>query len=124
MRPMNHPNKARDGEAIQLGAAPGFPIVARIAVGNGPISGIAASPAAAVLDSATGRVDTIDLPDRPGTVTECVRVSPDGNRLYVATNGPAGGQLVIVGSQPQSGVGGRVSWRRKSPGRWRVIGTV
>jgi len=226
MRPMNHPNKARDGQAIELGAAPGFPIVARIAVRNGPISGIATSPDGtrllvanyggdsvsvidtdscrvvqdiaglgepfavatgsrdskrvyvstvspaydsvavidvstntvvathpltlsvsdlavspdgryayasrngnggpdvAVLDSATGRVDTIALPDRPGTVTECVRVSPDGNRLYVATNSPAGGQLVIIGSQPQPGIRGQVSWRRKRPGRWRVIGTV
>ena len=33
-----------DGQVIELGAAPGFPIVVHVAVHNGPISGMAASP--------------------------------------------------------------------------------
>ncbi len=55
----------------------------------------------AILDSTTGRVEAIELPDvfqAPGTTTECVRVSSDGSRLYVATNGPAGGRLVEIGT--------------------------
>ncbi len=50
----------------------------------------------AVLDTATGQVDAIDLPTEPGTTAEYVRVSPDGGRLYVATNGPSGGRLVVI----------------------------
>jgi YVTN family beta-propeller protein len=207
MRNLNHHTGARDGEAIELGAAPGFPIVAEIAVRNGPISGIAATPDGArlvvsnhgrdsvsvidtdtcrvvetvdglaepfavatggrdggrayvstvspaydsiavvdvvtnavvathpvafsvtdlavspdgryvyatrnggggadvaVLDSTTGLVEAIELPLRPGTTTECVRISPDGARLYVATTSPAGGQLVVFG-------GGGARWQR------------
>jgi DNA-binding beta-propeller fold protein YncE len=52
----------------------------------------------AVLDTATGLVEAIDLPTQPGTTAECVRISPDGGRLYVATNGPAGGRLVVIGT--------------------------
>jgi YVTN family beta-propeller protein len=51
-----------------------------------------------VLDTTTGQEEAIDLPTRPGTTAECVRVSPDGDRLYVATNGPAGGRLVVIGT--------------------------
>lgn len=40
MRDVNH----REDQVIELGVAPGFPIVAQIAVHHGPISGIAASP--------------------------------------------------------------------------------
>ena len=40
------------------------------------------------------RVETIDLDSsEPGTTTECVRVSPDGNRAYVGVNGPSGGRI-------------------------------
>jgi YVTN family beta-propeller protein len=52
----------------------------------------------AVLDTATGRVEPIDLPSQPGTTAECVRVSSDGRRLYVATNGPADGRLLVIGT--------------------------
>jgi YVTN family beta-propeller protein len=50
----------------------------------------------AVLDTASGRVDAIDLPSEPGTTAEYLRISPDGRRLYVATNGPSGGRLVVI----------------------------
>jgi YVTN family beta-propeller protein len=52
----------------------------------------------AIVNTTTGQVETIDLPTGPGTAAECVRVSPDGDRLYVATNGPAGGRLVVIGT--------------------------
>jgi YVTN family beta-propeller protein len=61
----------------------------------------------AVLDTTTGGVESIDLPTQPGTTAECVRVGSDGRRLYVATNGPADGRLVIIGGHG-----------------WRVIDTV
>lgn len=68
----------------------------------------------AVLDTTTGRVDVIDIASVAGTTTECVRISPDGGRLYVGINGPAGGQLVVIdtGLAPESG--GRSRWRRKN----------
>jgi DNA-binding beta-propeller fold protein YncE len=73
----------------------------------------------AVLDSATGRVEVVDIATTPGTTTECVRASTDGGRLYVGVNGPAGGQLVVIdtGMVPEAGAEseGRSRWRRKSP---------
>lgn len=208
----------RDGQVLEFGAAPGFPIVVEIAVQNGPISGIATSPDGArllvtnygrnsvsvidtdtcrvvetvadldepfaiamgskdadrayvstvstaydaigvidvptntvvathplalsvsdlvvspggryvyagrndaggadvaVLDTTTGRVEAIDVATTPGTTTECVRVSPDGGRLYVGTNGRADGRVVVIGTHPQSNEPGarRSSRRRKS----------
>jgi YVTN family beta-propeller protein len=208
----------RDGQVLEIGAAPGFPIVVEIAVNNGPISGIATSPDGsrllvtnygrdsvsvidtdtcrvvdtvadlnepfaiamgsadaerayvstvstaydaigvidvptntvvatnpltlsvsdlgvsadgryvyasrndaggadvAVLDTMTGHVEALEVATTPGTTTECVRVSPDGGRLYVGTNGPAGGRVVVIGTHPQSNEpgAGRSSWRRQS----------
>ncbi len=85
----------------------------------------------AVLDTATGRIQAIDVADAaaPGTTTECVRVRPDGTRAYVGINGPAGGRLVVIGTKAQSGdAGSRAGWRKKrSTGQQtasRVIGTV
>jgi YVTN family beta-propeller protein len=227
----------RDGQVLEFGAAPGFPIVVEIAVQNGPISGIATSPDGtrllvtnngqdsvsvidtdtcrvvetvadldepfviamgskdadrayvstvstaydaigvidvptntivathplalsvsdlvvspggryvyasrnadggadvAVLDTTTGRVEAIEVATTPGTTTECVRVSPDGGRLYVGTNGPADGRVVVIGTHPQSNEpdAGRSSRRRKSSTAWggdaeqtdlRVIDTI
>jgi YVTN family beta-propeller protein len=214
----------RDGQVLELGTAPGFPIVVEIAVRNGPISGIATSPDGTrllvtnyarnsvsvidtdtcrvvetiadldepfaiamgsedaerayvstvstaydaigvidvptntvvathrlalsvsdlvvsadgrhvyasrndvrgadvvVLDTTTGHVEVLEVATTPGTVTECVRVSPDGGRLYVGTNGPAGGRLVVIGTHPQSTEkrAGRLSWRRKGATRSRA----
>jgi YVTN family beta-propeller protein len=216
--------EGRDGQVLELGAAPGFPIAVEIAIENGPISGIATSPDGtrllvtnygrnsvsvidtdtwrvvetiadldepfaiamasegaecayvstvataydsirvidvstntvvathrlalsvsdlavsadgryvyasrndirgadvAVLDTTTGSVEALEVATTPGTVTECVRVSPDGGRLYVGTNGPAGGRLVVIGTYPQSDEkrAGRSSRRRKGATRSRA----
>jgi len=74
----------------------------------------------AVLDTVTERVEVIDIATTPGTATECVRVSADGTRLYVGTNGPCGGQLVVLATgapaDDNAGRGGsRSRWRKKSP---------
>jgi hypothetical protein len=73
------------------------------------------------LDPTTGRVETIEVATTPGTTTECVRISSDGARLYVGTNGPAGGRLVVIGTHAQSDEAraGRLRWRRKSSTRSR-----
>ena len=74
----------------------------------------------AVLDAAAGRVveviDVAESPGAPGTTADYVRVSPDGGRLYVGTNGSAGGRLVVIETRAQSTdgrAGGRSRWRRK-----------
>jgi YVTN family beta-propeller protein len=78
----------------------------------------------AVVDTMTDRVEVIEVATAPGTTTECVRVSSDGERLYVGTNGPAGGRLVVIGTHAQSGEAsaGRSRWRRKSSTRSRGDG--
>ncbi|KZS64307.1 YncE family protein [Mycobacterium ostraviense] len=90
----------------------------------------------AVLDTATGRVEAIEVATVPGTTAQCVRISADGSRLYVGINGPSGGQLVAVATRPERdadrGATGRSRWRRKnakSPEKaekpqLRVVGTV
>ncbi|OBI93730.1 YncE family protein [Mycobacterium sp. 1245805.9] len=70
----------------------------------------AAGPDVVVLDTRTGGTEEIVLPDRPGTIMECLRSSADGSRLYAATNGPGGGQLVVIDAH--------------APTRSRVLGTV
>jgi DNA-binding beta-propeller fold protein YncE len=50
----------------------------------------------AVLDTETGTVDAIGIAAAAGTTAECVRVSRDGRRLYVATNGPSRAELVVI----------------------------
>jgi YVTN family beta-propeller protein len=82
----------------------------------------------AVLDTTTGRIEVIDIAG-PGTTTQCVRTSPDGGRLYVGTNGPSGGKLVVLGATSDDRSADRARWRRKKPTRpsnpgWTVIGVV
>ena len=70
----------------------------------------------AVLDTADGRIETIDLgAHEPGTTADCVSVSPDGDRAYVGVNGPAGGRLDIVGTAAQPDEPARRRWRRQQP---------
>ena len=74
----------------------------------------------AVLNTTTDMVEVIDLASLsdlfkpPGITTECVRISSDGGRLYVGTNGPAGGQLVVFGVDAPSEDGVRSRSRRKN----------
>ena len=75
----------------------------------------------AILDTTTGRIEVIDIAG-PGTITQCVRTSPDGGRLYVGTNGPAGGRLVVLGAPSDDRSSGRARWRRKKPIRSRTTG--
>jgi YVTN family beta-propeller protein len=84
----------------------------------------------AVLDTETDKVEVIDIADAPGTSTQCVRVSPDGSRLYVGTNGPAGGRLVVTGTRVDDGRAiGHSRWRQRKNAKssekgLRVIDTV
>jgi YVTN family beta-propeller protein len=100
-----------------------------------------------VLDTTTGRVEVIDLLDAseasetseassgPGITTACVRVSSDGARLYVGTNGPAGGRLVVIGAKSDDSTTGRTRWRKKGSKKsarsgeaaqtgWSVLATI
>lgn len=70
----------------------------------------------AVVDTTTDRVEVIDIAG-PGTTAQCVRTSPDGARLYVGTNGPAGGKLVVLGAPSDERSSGRARWRGKKPTR-------
>jgi DNA-binding beta-propeller fold protein YncE len=53
----------------------------------------------AILDTQTGKEDSIGIAAAAGTTAQCVRVSPDGRRLYVAANGPSTAELVVVDAQ-------------------------
>ncbi|HZC50913.1 MAG TPA: YncE family protein [Mycobacterium sp.] len=57
----------------------------------------------AALDTTTGDVEALEIATAPGTTTECVRISADGGRLYVGTNGPAGGRLIAIGTRGNAG---------------------
>jgi YVTN family beta-propeller protein len=50
----------------------------------------------AVLETATGWVEPIDIAAAAGSSTECVRMTPDGRRLYVAVQRPSGGEVVAI----------------------------
>ncbi len=70
-----------------------------------------------IVDTATGELEAIELAGASGTTTECVRLSSDGSRLYVGTNGPSGGQLVAVENRTRCD-------DRRIGGRSRIVGTV
>jgi DNA-binding beta-propeller fold protein YncE len=50
----------------------------------------------AILDTKTGKKESVRIADTAGTTTGCVRVSPEGRRLYVAANGSSTAHLVMV----------------------------
>ncbi len=71
----------------------------------------------AIVDTATGQVETIPLATGPGNTTHCLRIGPDEHRLYVGTTGPSGGHLVVI----------ETPTRHHDPrmgGRSRVVGTL
>ncbi|SPM31049.1 YncE family protein [Mycobacterium terramassiliense] len=106
MLAVNH-REAGGGEVIQLGAAAGFPIVVQIAVHQGPISGIAASPdgtrlmvanyagdSVSVIDTDTCRVvhTVADLPE-----PFALAVAGDNtHRAYVSTVTPAYDAIGVI----------------------------
>jgi DNA-binding beta-propeller fold protein YncE len=50
----------------------------------------------AILDTKTGKKDSVRIASTAGTTTGCVRVSPEGRRLYIAANGSLTAHLVMV----------------------------
>ncbi|MEB3980408.1 YncE family protein [Mycobacterium sp. 663a-19] len=94
-------------EVLELGAAPGFPIVAEIAVRNGPISGIATSPdgtrvlvtnygrdSVSVIDTDTCRVvHTIAGLGEPFAIA---MGSEDAERAYVSTVSTAYDSIAVI----------------------------
>ncbi|WP_269473868.1 YncE family protein [Mycobacterium heidelbergense] len=100
---MSHP----DGRAIELGSAPGLPIAARIAVRNGPISGIVASPdgtrlmvanygrdSVSVIDTGTRRVvRTVAGLNEPFAIA---MGRHDTRRAYVSTVSPAYDSIGVI----------------------------
>ena len=50
----------------------------------------------AILDTKTGKEDSVHIAGAAGTTTGSVRVSPEGRRLYIAANGPSTAQIVMV----------------------------
>lgn len=65
------------------------------------VSRTAASGAdVAVLDTATGRVEAIDIGARAGTTAGCLRITPDG-LVYTATQRAAGGEVVVIDARRQ-----------------------
>ncbi len=82
----------------------------------------AAGSDVAVLDTTTDQVEVIDIAGA-GSTTQCVRTSPDGARLYVATNGPGGGKLVVLGA-PEDRPAGRARWRRKKAARPQSLSVI
>ena len=107
MRDVNHRNGSEEGQVIELGAAPGFPIVAQIAVHQGPISDIVASPdgsrlmvtnygrdSVSVIDTDSCRV----VQDVPG-LNEPFAIavgSHDADRVYVSTVSPAYDSIEVI----------------------------
>jgi YVTN family beta-propeller protein len=61
---------------------------------------------AAVLDTASGRISTIDLGTRRGASAEAIAISPDDTRIYVVTADHAGGEFVAVDTDGHGVAGG------------------
>ena len=97
----------RDGQVLEFGATPGFPIVAEIAVNHGPISDIAASPdgtrllvtnygrnSVSVIDTDTCRViETVADVNEPFAIA---MGSEDANRAYVSTVSTAYDSIGVI----------------------------
>jgi YVTN family beta-propeller protein len=106
MRDRNHRKDTGKGRAVELGA-PGFPILVQIAVRQGPISGIVASPdgtrlmvanygrdSVSVIDTHTCRVvQTVPGLDEPFALAVGRR---DTNRAYVSTVTPAYDSIAVI----------------------------
>ncbi|HMC70862.1 MAG TPA: YncE family protein [Mycobacteriales bacterium] len=107
MRDSNHRKDTGKGQAIESGAAPGFPILVQIAVRQGPISGIVASPdgtrlmvanygrdSVSVIDTRACRVvQTVPGLDEPFALAVGRR---DTNRAYVSTVTPAYDSIAVI----------------------------
>jgi YVTN family beta-propeller protein len=97
----------RDGQVLELGTTPGFPIVVEIAVHNGPISGIATSPdgtrllvtnygrdSVSVIDTDTCRVvETVADLNEPFAIA---MGSEDAERAYVSTVSTAYDSIAVI----------------------------
>jgi YVTN family beta-propeller protein len=104
---VNHREEPRDGEVMGLGATPGRPAVAVIAVHDGPISGIVASPdgsrlmvanyagdSVSVIDTETWRVvETVAGLGEPFAIA---RGAHDTGRAYVSTVSPAYDSIGVI----------------------------
>lgn len=53
----------------------------------------------AVIDGATGLVDTVDLATGTGVVVDVVRVQADGRRLYAAASDAFGSDLLVIDTE-------------------------
>jgi YVTN family beta-propeller protein len=97
----------RDGQVLEFGAAPGFPIVVEIAVNNGPISGIATSPdgtrllvtnygrdSVSIIDTDSCRVlETVADLDEPFAIA---MGGADAERAYVSTVSTAYDSIGVI----------------------------
>jgi YVTN family beta-propeller protein len=107
MRDRNDRKDTGNGPAIESGAAAGFPIVARIAVRQGPISGVVASPDGTRLMVANYGYDSVSVIDtHTRHVVQTVAGLPepfalavgrrDAHRAYVSTVTPAYDSIGVV----------------------------
>ena len=114
MRDVNHRKGSGEGQVIELGAAPGFPIVAQIAVHQGPISDIVASPDGSrlmVTNYGRDSVSVIDtdschvVQDVPGLNEPFALAvgSHDADRVYVSTVSPAYDSIAVIDVPDQHG---------------------
>ena len=60
----------------------------------------------AIIDTADGRVRTLELRTRPGAAATALTVSPDGARVYVVTVDDLGGELVAIDTATRRIAGG------------------